>query len=187
MITTPRLMAMDPSRALNLIRAAAQSHIKRIRHLQGDFCAMHADTLNQAKRIALHASQLRGLLIFRRALHRLGKRSQPAARSPIDDAKVESGERSHTHFFEVNNPHWPDLSSHGTFVEIGWHYGARQVYVEIQLLAADLNRSQWCTTRTFRTVPEAKRFANRMLSAGLNLAEVIATENKRKQRKRAQI
>ena len=76
---------------------------------------------------------------------------------------------------EADNPHWPNLTSHGVYVAVGHHHGQKRPYVEVQILPPDAARSQHCTFRVFKTQALAIAYAEKMLAVG---REVVAATKK---------
>jgi hypothetical protein len=69
---------------------------------------------------------------------------------------------------EVPNPHWPELSSHGVYVQIHEYRGSKadKWLVEVQVLPPDAERSQCCANVLFADRDEAERYARRWVTIG---------------------
>lgn len=68
----------------------------------------------------------------------------------------------------VTNPHWPELDSHGVYVQIHDYRGSKadKRLVEVQVLPPDRERSQCCATVLFADRDEAERFARKWVTIG---------------------
>jgi hypothetical protein len=198
-VTLPRPVSAAALRALALGApdGDTRAHIERAARLVE--MGRGSDAVDYMRKRALgglqHARELKGrqeawcryerervldrALVFVQA-ERLAVKAAPSVRGRLDvpvlyETPEYAGQTVAEYVREVTNPHWPELTSHGVWVQVGGYQALGKKWkVELQCLPPDAERTQHVIVRLVATREEAMQLARRWAALGEALIEATS-------------
>lgn len=150
------------SDATDYMRKRAHGGLRHARELKG---RQEAWSRYERERVLARA------LVFLEA-YRLAKRAPASTRATLDvpvlhEVPLYVGQTVAAYKREVANPHWPELSSHGVWVDVGGYQAlGKRWKVELQCFPPDQWRTQHVAIRLVESRDEAMRLARRWAAIG---------------------